>query len=256
MASASATLGFSPPRASPTLRQFSLAFVWAAGAVALGCAVYVVETILFAPPRQFLESPIEVTMRALALAHFVIAWVFLFTSPHLRGPTAAGRLAFWTLLGVALCAAFALVDGYRNPLTRMLFYGYFLLHEAGDQAHFFTLHGEAPRRPRADSLLTHLKYTVCLLFMALLAGMFLIHAFIENKASILQRSEPVVLLAGLGVLTLAAVTMVVATLREALMQHGSLTRFARAYAPLFQVYAGILTVLLVGSLFGSGGFNH
>src|SRR5262245_52821697 len=88
---------------SPAVRHFAAAGVWAAGAVGVGCAIYAVESLLLRPRRAFLENPSDVMMRAFGLAHFVVGWIFLFTSPRVRSAAAVGRLGLLTLLGAGLC---------------------------------------------------------------------------------------------------------------------------------------------------------
>src|SRR4051812_12336771 len=92
-----------PLSVSPTWRQFQQAIVGMALAIAVGCAIYAVETLLLGCRHRFIESPVDTMTRSVGLAHFLIGWLFLFPSPRLRGPSALLRLATWTLVGTALC---------------------------------------------------------------------------------------------------------------------------------------------------------
>src|SRR5215207_5493386 len=134
MAAAGAEVVAGDWAASLTWRQFRTAAVFVALAVGVGCLLYGVEKWLFDPPRRFVENPAEMMTRALGVAHFTVGWLFLFTSPKLRGPRPLARLLVWTAVGAALCAGYHLGGAGKNPLVLIAFYGLFLVHEVRDEA--------------------------------------------------------------------------------------------------------------------------
>src|SRR5687767_7007464 len=115
MATANAYPCSSSATASQTWRRFQGALLVTLAVVVLGCVLYVLEKYILVPPRRFLESPVEVMMRAFGTAHFLVGWLFLFTSPRLRNLPSAAALSGWSLLGVGLCFLFAWSGASRNP---------------------------------------------------------------------------------------------------------------------------------------------
>jgi hypothetical protein len=98
-----------------TVRHFLQAVGFAFAALLVGLAIYVIEKYLLRPDSRFVENPASVMMRACGLAHFCVGWLFLFTSPGLRGFTAWTRLLALTALGVGLCVACDSLGASRNP---------------------------------------------------------------------------------------------------------------------------------------------
>ena len=113
-------------RLSTTERRLYLALAIVGLAVLTGCVIYILERYLFQPRRRFMESPAEVMMRALGVGHFLVGWLFLFTSPRLRRVSALASLLFWTVVGAAACWAFAALGGTGAPLVLFAFYALFL----------------------------------------------------------------------------------------------------------------------------------
>ena len=183
MASVALTAAARPAWSSTTVCQFGRAVLVAAAALAVGCLGYAVETGLLRSPRRFIENPSDVMMRALGLAHFLIGWLFLCTSPRLRRPTALARCAGWTALGVILCVLLARCGGLRNPLLLLLFYTYFLIHEVRDQARLFLAYGDAPGEPAAAGrFLERLSMAVALLLTAVFVSVYSWHGSAVVKA--------------------------------------------------------------------------
>src|SRR5436190_9097973 len=115
-------LTIAPLADSRPWRLFVQALLAAAAALALGCAIYLLEKFLFAPRHRFVENPAEFMMRSLGTAHFLIGWLFLATSPRLRGRSALARLGGWAAVGVLLCLVFAWGGGAKNKFLLVAFY--------------------------------------------------------------------------------------------------------------------------------------
>jgi hypothetical protein len=241
------------PETSTTVRQFRYAVLAAFAAIACACLIYILEKYIFDVPRRFVESPADVMVRAFGTAHFLVGWLFLFTSTRLYTTRALGRLGVGTLLGVAGCVAFALGGALRNPLLVMAFYSLFLVHEVRDQADLFVAYGDGQRC--TPGVLAWFRRAVCLLLLTVLGSAFLVNGLIFDRHAMLSQIDPLAVAGGLllpGLLTLFAFWKLG---REAVREHGSLAEFANIYRPLGAVYASILVILVLGSLLGSVGFN-
>jgi hypothetical protein len=241
---------------STTVRQFRRAVLVAFAAIGAGCLIYVVEKYLLAPPRRFVESPSEVMMRAFGLAHFLVGWLFLFTSPRLWKADALSRLGGLALIGIALCSGFFLAGAMKNPLVVMAFYSLFLVHEVRDEAHLFLAYGDGPtHEPDRQRVLTLLSLTACLVLILVLATAYLVNGFFLRRTEGLDKVSATVIVGGVIVLLTGIAILAAATFRLGLRVYGDLLSLLAAHAPLLWVYGGILTILVLGSLLGSVGFN-
>lgn len=238
---------------SLTVRQFRLGVLTAFAAVAVGCAVYIVEKYLFAVDKRFVENPTDVMVRAFGMAHFLIAWLFMATSPRFASWPSLGRLGVSALIGGVLCYVYAAGGASRNPLMAMAFYSFFLVHEIRDQGDLFIAYGDGARADRR--VLNQLRTCVCLTFVMVLAFAYLINGQLLHRNDIADRVSPQVINCAVMMITLTTIFLTVHLLRTAIQVHGSIVEFASIYRPLFAVYGGILTVLLLGSVLGSVGFN-
>lgn len=243
-----------PASTSLTVRQFQRALTLVAAVVAVGCVGYVVETFLVGPRRRLVENPVDVMMRATGLAHFLVGWLFLFTSKKLRSLHAVGRLSAATAAGVVLCLAFARFEALEQPLAILLFYGLFLVHEVGDEAELFQAYGDAPAASRRE-LLTSLSRAVSLVLIAVLGLGHLFHAAATNKTDLLERLPLPWVTAGAAVLLLACAWTCAWAVRLGRQLHGDLRTVVALYQPLLMVYAGLLALLVLGSFLGSVGLN-
>jgi hypothetical protein len=243
-------------RTSPTWRQFQLACGWVALALGVGCALYAVETLLLGSRHRFVENPADTMTRAVGLAHFSLGWLFLFTSPRLRHRTALARLTFWTLFGIGFCAMFAWGGADKNPLMLLAFYSFFFIHEVCDEAHLFRHSGELPCPPaETERFLRWLCTSTALGLMTFLAGFHLVRGHVLGRSPIMHELPTFGLCAGWLCLALAAALTLAHTLRQACMLYGSVGAMIALYRPLLAVYAGISTIFLAGSFFGSVGAN-
>src|SRR5262249_46640681 len=99
---------------SVTVRNFGRAMAATLAILSCGCLIYAIEKYIFHPRHRFIESPGEGMVRAFGLAHFLIGWLFLLTSPRARHPAAWPRLAVVTAIGIGLCLLFHEAGGTKN----------------------------------------------------------------------------------------------------------------------------------------------
>jgi hypothetical protein len=220
-------------------------------AVTVGCSIYGVETFLLRSRHRFMESPAEVMMRAFGLAHFLVGWLFLFTSPRLRSQSALAWLGASTLLGITLCVAFHIVGAGKNPFAVMAFYGVFLIHEVRDEAHLYQAY-DRPRQP--NKILSHLSLAVAALLLSVLAAAYLVNGLLKQNPTVTD-TPFLALLLGLAGLSVLTIWLVRRLHLAAVEEYDGLHGLAAAHGPLLLVYAGILAILVVGSFLGSVGFN-
>jgi hypothetical protein len=240
---------------SITARQFRGAVGLALLAVGLGCLIYAVETFVVGLRHRIVQNPSAAMMRACGLAHFWVGWLFLFTSPRLRNRRALGRLLAAGAAGAALCLLAAWGDMTRSPLTFVLFYGYFLVHEVLDEASLFRAYGDAPAgRPEDPAVLRDLSWAAALLMTATLAGGYLAYRGFAGR----EGTGPgvVAVLVGVATVCLAAGSRAAARF-WALGRRtcGCGRALLTAYRPLLAVYGGLFLVLLAGVVAGSVVFN-
>ncbi len=93
---------------------------------------------------RFVYEATETTTRLLAVAHTIVATVFLATSAKVRSARGASTLAGLALLSVALCLGFSALGGREGGVAMGLFAFYFLLHDLRDEAWFYGSNGDAP----------------------------------------------------------------------------------------------------------------
>jgi len=228
---------------SRTVRQFGRALGLALVAAVIGCGIYLVEKQAASPTSRFAENPLDVMVRCLGLAHFLVGWLFLFTSPRLRRPQALRRLLLWTLAGAAVCVLFACLGSVRNPILYLLFYGAFLFHEVRDEAVLYQ-HYEGTRSPQ---LLGFFSLAIGLLFVTLLSAGYALFLTCFPRGD-----RPAV---GVWLVTAAlAVACSWSLLRLLRLGRGELGRFLTEHRPLVVVYAVLFLILVLSGPLGSIGF--
>ena len=236
---------------STTWRHFQAAVLLAVLAVGVGGVIYLVETFALGLRHRFVESPSEVMVRAFGIAHFGIGWLFLFTSPKLRSPSALAKLGVLTMVGAAWCLISWDYGGIKNPFWLLAFYAYFIIHEIRDEANLFVAYGDAPNDAGRDVFLRRLGTTVALALMTTFALITMFHGRVQEKLQrVVDEPERWLPLLGGGLLAGCAASAWSTWLCQ--RRHGIVLR---DFAPLLAVYATIGAVLTVGSLLGSAGFN-
>jgi hypothetical protein len=223
-------------------------------AVGIGCLIYLVETCLFKSRHRVIQNPTAAMMRACGLAHFWVGWLFLFSSARLRTGRSATRLLLVSLLGGGLCLLSAWGGMTHSPFTFVLFYAYFLIHEILDEASLFQASGEAPKGAKDKRLLNLLAWSAALLLSSVLGGGYLIYGLICGRGVLTSPAAAV--LGGATIMCLAAGTFLgVRFMALGRAVHGTVSDLGGAYRPLLAVYAGLLAILLLGSVAGSVVFN-
>lgn len=236
---------------SVSWRRFQKACVLTFGLLVFGLAIYAIEKYSFQPRHRFMESPAEVMMRAFGFAHFLLGWMFLFSSPRLRHPGAKIKLALGTLAGIGACFAFCSLGGGREPLLLVSFYALFLVHEIQDECTLARVSGDIPSvSPFADSL----TRCVTLVLVVILAGMYLLRGFMREPDSFGAWS-------GLGLVGMWAVLAMVtayafwSAVQDGRREHETFAAALDANLPLVRIYQSLIVILFLGSLIGSVGLN-
>ena len=242
--------------ASTTWRHYRLALGAALGAALFGCSLYGLEKYAFRLDRRFVENPVDVMMRALGVGHFLVGWLFLFTSPRLRNWPAVGRLTGWTALGALLCWFFFQAGAGKNPFALMAFYSFFLVHDIRDQTALFQTYGDAPPPSPLLTRFLHLfSLAFILLLMTILIGMHLFQGHYLEKVPTLTALPTEGVLAGWALLLLSGLLLAGLAARRGRALFGTWDRAATALRPLLAVYGATFALVVVGSFFGSVGLN-
>lgn len=241
---------------STTWRQFQKALLVALGALLAGCLIYAVEKYVVGIRHRFMENPADVMMRALGVAHFLVGWLFLFTSRRLRNWPATRQLAGWCCLGGLFCLLFAGMGGWKNPLALMAFYSFFLIHEIRDQTRLYQIYGDAPpESPELSRFLHYLSLTMIFLSMTVLVGMHLVYGHLLGRSEWFRAIPGGWLLAGWALIPAVALGAGFSAWRLGAVLFDSVEQFRAALTPLLLVYLGIFGILTFGSLLGSVGLN-
>lgn len=225
-----------------TVRNFACSVGLAALATAAGCVIYLVEKLGWPDVSRFAQNPVEITVRCLGLAHFIVGWLFLATSPRLRQRQALRRLLLCLLAGTALCITFARLGSLRNPLLYVLFYGAFLFHEVRDEAIIYQCYAKV----RPSGLLGAFSFMTAIFFVTLLVLGYVVFRYAADRGVLLE----LWLLAGI---LLAVCAWSLHRFRR-LLGRGNVERFIAEHRPLVVVYAALLVILMLSAPLGSIGF--
>jgi hypothetical protein len=126
-------------------------WLWGVGLTVAGVSLFTLvgtaeEALLAAPRRaQLVWSPWETLTRFLAIAHTIVATLFLLTSRRVRSAAGAAWVAALAVAGILLCLGFSALGGLGAALGVTAFFAYFLLHEVRDELFFYRVNGDAPR---------------------------------------------------------------------------------------------------------------
>jgi hypothetical protein len=236
-----------------TVRQFTKAGALTIGALVFALGLYAIEKYALRLEDRFVENPTDIMVRAFGIAHFLVGWLFLFSSPRLRSWPSVGRLLAAIAVGVCFCLLFAQYGAMRNPYLAMLFFAYFLVHEVRDETTLYRIYEGVPTA--IGPALGALCRTMLLVSMALVVWAYLAYAMTQRRTDFLVVASPQVLaslVAGISVLALISFRKLVHAARA---EAGSLREFLAAHQPLLVVYAWLLLVLVAGSLLGTTGLN-
>ncbi len=193
----------------------------------------------------------ETSMRLLALSHFLVALVFMSTSRSMRRARSWAVFFGLAALGAGLCWGFARLGGIGAPLSAVLFYAYFLVHEFRDQVGFYRMNGDAPPSSDPRALLRDLLAFPALSFAVIgaifvFAGAFRIGGARRYTAAFGDLSATARQAVGIAAVV-AAGALAVAVKRRWDRRHERGARgFLAQHRPIFLVFAGITTVLFAG----------
>jgi hypothetical protein len=244
-----------PPRwpRTATESNWLLALGFAVGLAALFAVVSTIEHAAvgrLARRQRFIWHYAETSTRFLAIAHTIVATLFLATSSRLRN--ARGRL--WMLglgvLGVLACLAFSGAGGEKAPLAAVLFYTYFVAHEVRDEAFFYRVNGDAPG-PDPATRARHARLAAVILWTALATTFSIGFAFGIGGArrfdgpidhwTLLPRAG-----LALAILATAFGVLAFAGRRAGLRGRAEWRAYLATHRPIVFVYVGAYVVLFAG----------
>ena len=227
---------------------------WLAAAILAGCfalfgAVWALEMEIGRWNREIrlVRSVSETTTRYVAIAHFLLALLFLSTARRMRAVGPWARVGALALLAAALCVAWDALRGRDEYLARLLFFAYFMAHDWRDQVFFCEANGDAPPSVRTPDAREALFLAGFFPVAAIAAALAALNAAGLVGGSLGEGTLPPFLR---GAFLLLPVAVVLAALKlRSLLRRGSLGSYAslvRANGPLARIYALNLGVLLAG----------
>jgi hypothetical protein len=211
------------------------------------------------PGQGLVDSATEASTRFLVQSHFIVAFLFIFTSKRMRPMVSKVHFCSLLGLGILLCWGFFSMGAMRSPLGVIVFYSYFMVHDFRDQIFFYHANGDVSRIDKPEALTKDLLLIPGFIFAVfavtfLLAVSFKIGngrrwaAVLENLPSPLHWT--IVVLPVIGVIVLA-----LGIKRHYDHQHPDGVRgFLGTHRPMIAVFAGIYMVL-VGGLIITGRAN-
>jgi hypothetical protein len=230
---------------------------WLSVSILAGCfagfaAVWAVEMDLGRWTRdlRLVRSVSETTARYVAIAHFLLAILFLATARRMRAARPWARVAAFALLAAGLCVAWDGLRGRDEYLARLLFFVYFIAHDWRDQVFCYEANGDAPPSIRAPGAREALFLAGFVPIAALAAALGAFNAAGLVGGSLGEGTLPP-LLRGAFLFLPVPVLFAALRLRALLRQEGmgTLASLVRAHRPLARIYALNLGVLLVGLVF-------
>ncbi len=203
-----------------------------------------------ARPERLVWHAVETSMRYLALAHFIVAIVYMATSRTFR------RLKSWIWfaglagVGVLLSWAFHAGGALQGALAAALFYGYFMVHDFRDQMFFFHANRDGPEGV-PKSLSRPFLWAVPLLVFGGIAATFLVGAAFRIGGA---RRYTDGIFHGLATTSRAAIaltaflTVLGLTIWALRRCHktfpGGLAAFGRTYRPILIVFLAVPLILI------------
>ena len=249
-----------PPPARPlstlTERNWLLALGIVIGSSVLFFGVFLLESLAVgrARPERLVWHAVETSMRYLALAHFLVAVLYMTTSRAMR--SVRSWMWFFGLagIGVLLSWAFHLGGALQGALAAALFYAYFMVHDFRDQMFFFHTNRDAPADVEPSNSKPFL-WAVPLLVFAGIAATFLVGAAFRIGGA---RRYTDGIYGGLDTTPRAAIALAIFfavlgltvwTVRRChAMFPGGVGAFARAYRPILMVFLAVPLVLILDIL--------
>jgi hypothetical protein len=237
-----------------TERNWLQALAIAAGCVLLFMAISSLEQIFGSSSREqrLVWNASETSTRFLAIAHTIVATLFLVTSRRMQARGSWLWLLGLLAAGGALCWCFTLMGGRDAPLAGVLFYGYFMAHELRDEVFFYKSNGDLPRDARSGQPLRGMWAAPLLLLGVVLTVMVFLGSFGVGAGARYDEvfdALPLPVRFGIGSAAVGgAVWLLLRTVRGWDRTFaGGWRGLLRAHRPMFVVFTGTFLVLTVGA---------
>ena len=120
---------------------------------------------------RFVREATETATRLLAVAHTLVATLFLATSQKVRSARGAATLAALAGAAVVACLGFGALGGREGGVAMGLFAVYFLLHDLRDEAWFYGANGDAPPAEARRAGLALGGFVLCVMLATAAAGL-------------------------------------------------------------------------------------
>jgi hypothetical protein len=226
-------------------------WLWGLGLATAGAAVLAVvgelEEALRDAPRhaEFVVSAWETLTRFLAIAHTIVATLFLLTSRRVRTSRGVAWLAGLAAAGAALCLGFHAMGGLGAALGVALFFGYFLVHEVRDELFFYRANGDGPAAGDAERPLWPLAALLVTAIALTLALAVLLGAR-ARRIGVTGTPTPGQVLAAIAVAAAAVAAAGALVRRLGAHRGGGWRAVLRQHRPLLLVLGGVYAVLMGG----------
>ncbi len=217
--------------------------------VVLFTAVGALEEVLISAPRraQLVWSPWETLTRFLAIAHTIVATLFLLGSRRVRSASGVTWVMGLAAAGVLLCLGFWALGGLGAALGVTAFFAYFLMHEVRDELFFYRVNGDAPPVPRGQRAPSLWPWAGLLIAGILIT--FAVGILAGARARRVRITGAVLPLHALIAAVLLAAGVAVAIVMIRRIRAGGVAGWRSALAqhrPLIVVLAGLYVVLVGG----------
>jgi hypothetical protein len=93
---------------------------------------------------RLVAEPAEAATRYIAIAHFILAFLFIGLSPGMRTSRALASIVALLGVGALLSGGFSFLERTSPVLASYAFFAYFVLHDFRDQVFFYRVNGDCP----------------------------------------------------------------------------------------------------------------
>lgn len=238
-----------------TERNWLLSAAILLGSMALFYALYVYELDLgrWDGGIRLVAEPAEAATRYVAIAHFILAFLFIGLSPRMRTPRALAGIAALLVFGVLLSGGFSLLESASPMLASYVFFAYFVVHDFRDQVFFYRMNGDCP--PRADEtatsrLILGVPFIAIGCLTAVLALLASARLLGDEPVGEALAQLPIPVRATIGLLPAALVGIGCVRYQRLwrTQRPGAPGDFIRRHRPVFAVFAASILATLVGML--------
>jgi hypothetical protein len=249
-----------------SMHYFTSSIVWSAvliGVLAIWYAVEKYGLALKGSPMRMVADPTEFAVRIAGLAHFIIAGMFLATSPRLRTPGGWLWLTGLAAAAVVQCWMFAAAGGRDNPLALILFYMYFMIHAFRDEAFFYRIRaGKAVTpEPHTESVIRWLQVLALCVLLGLLTAAVAVRQPLgydgkqDNALRALFPADWPFVAVFAATVTPLAILATLAFQRIESRQPGGFWGLVRTHGPLTRVIGWTVAIMLASMVVGAWTYN-